>query len=604
MQTQHTPPNNSIGALMRQNLESLPQDPPKIPTKKAYKYPFLDKEAINHTIQNAKKFAAEYNKAQAKKSEGIKKINHELRLDLKATPHTAKQKLAWLEYKQKEKLAKLEPMEYNQKVLAFNREHGANFLMRTYHALKNEIAITFSYLVCFYAAQVRANNARKLSAGVTTAGTLPRMLTNSENIKRYKIEDVPQCPLQNDAILTHVHNLVAAGVLINYKSHGRNMGFSVDFNPEILAIKDQNTTKKQTPDGQPIIKFKTAKPTYSDSITRTCKHKYENKGDRNGPEKGPTAATGNTYKATKSEDNPNEKPSDHRKNSGKSTSVKTEKQDQSKLGAGSTSSGQAENYDHPSDKLEAKIQATWPLCVELSENQHIHHIPLSRKALEWEARKGVMSQPQFRELLFQEFMKVISRLKRKNQSAAGAFYRAFEELDDMKLKTFTGRYFTKAKMLEEFEKWLWMVNHAEKKVKENNWRLLFINDYLDTNRRDGKEVGFWYLEKMWNKNEKQKADRKKKRQENQKAHKARKAKIKQDRVEKFGYRSIKPGTNAKSLSDYEKARKAVRKYLKSDDPNRWEHLIWYVDNNLSKTIKDGIGNLIEAETENLNKYRA
>ena len=170
-----------------------------------------------------------------------------------------------------------------------------------------------------------------------------------------------------------------------------------------------------------------------------------------------------------------------------------------------------------------------------------------------------MSQAAFRELLFQEFMKIISRLKKGNQSAAGAFYRAFEELEDMKLKTFSGRYFDKATMLAEFEKWIWMVDHAERWAKKRNWQFLYINAYLDTQRRDAREMGFWYLEKQWKANEKKKASRKAKRLEKVKEAQKRKKKIKQDRVQEFGYRSVKP--NTRSLSDYEKARKAVRNYL-------------------------------------------
>ena len=60
------------------------------------------------------------------------------------------------------------------------------------------------------------------------------------------------------------------------------MGFSVEFNPEILAVKDHNFTKTQNPEKQPSIKFKTGKPTYSDCITRTGKDKNEIKGDADG----------------------------------------------------------------------------------------------------------------------------------------------------------------------------------------------------------------------------------------------------------------------------------------------------------------------------------
>jgi len=174
MQSTESSQQLSIGSLMRQNLSILPSGSSKGPTKKAYKYPYMDSEAINTTIQNAKKFAETYNNAQDEKSSGIQKINRELRLALKTDPHTTEQKVLFQEYKQQEKISGLEPMAYNQKVLEFNRAHGTHYFMRTYKKLKSEIAVTFAHLVFFYAAQIRSNNARKLNAGVTTAGTLPR----------------------------------------------------------------------------------------------------------------------------------------------------------------------------------------------------------------------------------------------------------------------------------------------------------------------------------------------------------------------------------------------------------------------------------------------
>lgn len=599
MQPQNSSQNPTFAALLQQSLQHLNNWNPEIPEKKVYKYPYLDKEAINATIQNGKRFAQEFNKAQAEKSKGINKINYELRVALKKDPHTSKQKVLFQEFKQQNKLATKAPMAYNQKVLEFNRQHGTHFLLRTYRELKNEIHVTLPVLIRFYTAQIRQINANKLNAGVTTMGTLPRMLTNSENIKRYKVEEVPQIKYQNDAILNHVHNLVEAGILINYKSHGRNMGFSCDFNPDILAIKDHDPAKNQNAEKQPLIKFKTGKPTYSDCITGSYKNESEIKGDavgipdeRNGAE-APTAANREQNRVTKSEENPAEKANSEPGKSGKNQLSSDEKQEQVKPGRGE---------DHPSVELESKIQDQWELCQELEANKHVHHIPVDPKKLEWEARKGIMSQQRFRELLFQEFMKSISRLKRDKQSAAGAFYRAFEELEDQKLKNFAGRYFTKTAMLAEFEKWLWMVDHAERWAKKRDWQFLFINDYLDTQRRDAREMGFWYLEKIWKQNEKKKESRRNRRAKKQQAHKIRKEKIKRERVEEYGYRSVKPGTNSRSLSDYEKARQKVRKYLFGEIT--FEELHRYCSDNLNKTIVDGLRNLIDSEAANLNRYKA
>lgn len=597
----NTPTSNestALGALLRQNFPTaLPAEEAK-PQKKVYRYPYLDKEGINQTIQNGKRFADAYNKEQEEKSSWIHRMNYDLRKATKEKPHTSEQKVLFLEFKKEHKLASAVPMAYNQKVLEFNRKHGTHFLLRTYRTLRNEVAVTFAHLVFYYAAQIRDTNARKMNAGVTTAGTLPRMLTNSESLKRYKVEGVPQCPYQNDAILAHVHHLVEAGLLINYKSHGRNMGFSVDFNPEILAVQDYNSSKIQKAVNQSVIKFKKGKPTYSDCNTRTPEDKNEIKGDavaspgERNDAAASTSATRDTTRTTKSEATPAPPASSEQGNSVKNPADRPKKQEQN--------SPAAEN----SAFLEARIRDKWELCTELAADLHVNHVPVDKNLLLEEARTGTMSQAAFRDLLFQEFMKYISRLKKGNQSGAGAFYRAFEELEDKKLITAFGRYFTKDVMLEKFMIWLKCVDYAEKNWgQKRNWQFLYINAYLDTTRRDAKEMGFWYVvEKIYVQEEKKKAKRKAERAKRAAEAQKRKKKIKADRVEKHGYGSVKPGTNARSLTDFEKARKQVRNYLYGKIP--FEELHRYCRHNLSKTIVDGLQNLIQSETENLRKYNA
>ena len=157
-------------------------------------------------------------------------------------------------------------------------------------------------------------------------------------------------------------------------------------------------------------------------------------------------------------------------------------------------------------------------------------------------------------------------------------------------------------MLEEFEKWIWMIDHAERWGKKRDWKFLYINDYLDTQRRDAREMGFWYLEKIWKQNEEKKAKRKVKRLKKTVEAQKRKKRIKLDRVQEFGYRSVKPGTNSKSLTDYEKARKKVRSYLYGSIP--FEELHRYCRHNLSHTIVQGLQKIIDSEAANLKKYNA
>lgn len=552
-----------------------------------YRYPYMDRKHINQTIQNAKRLAMDFNKEQEEKSSSIKVINRELRKAAKDHPHTAAQKVAFQEFKSEHQLKEASPQHYNHAVLRFNRENGTNFLMREFTTLRNEIAITLPFLVVFYAAQIRDRNAKRMNAGVTTVGTLPRLLTNSQSLSQYQVDGVEQCPYHKGTILKHVHALVEAGVLVNYKSHGRNVGFSVEFNPEILAVGDMKTGKIQLTLNQLSKEFKNGKPYDNDYTTRTVLNKNENKGDVTTP---PEDRLSTSVDATCSNKTTG-------KNTYRATGTTTRSEQIQGQDQGTPRGKSAE--DSRSEALSSKIRDRWELCRELSDNVHVDHVP-DVALLEWESQKGTMSQSEFRMLLFQEFLKYVSRLKRGDQSAAGAFYRAMEELDDKKMVNFVGRYFTKPKMMEEFRKWLWMVDHAERWGKKREWQFLYVNDYLDTQRRDAREVGFWYLEKQWNANELKKQQRKKRRAKKVVEHLERKKKIKTQRVADYGYRSVKP--NLRSKTDFEKAQAKVRQYLYGKIG--FDDLYRYLEANTNHAIVSGLKNLIDSEREKLRKYNA
>lgn len=551
------------------------------PKQKTYNYPFMDAEAIRITIQNAKERAEAYNKEQEERNEGFREMNREYRRNILKEKHTTQQRILWDEFKREHKMSDMHPLQYNTLAIRFNRDNGTNFLMRTYRTLRNEIAVSLAHLVIFYSAQIKEHNLRRMQAGVSTIGTLPKLRTNSENLKRFKIEGVRQNPFENETILAHIHNLVEAGILIDYKSHGRYGGFSVRFNPEILCVKDANSSKSQNADKQSLTSLKRDKHPYSDTITRTLLNNNQIKADepqkRN--EQSSKVVTGthkNSYRVT--------------------PSVSTQDENTKNLRQKSS-----EKSADPvvSQKLSAKIQDTWDLCLELEGGKHENHLHLPIKALREEANHGILTQQEFRELLFQDFMKYISKLKRGDQSFAGAYYKAFETLVNKKMVNFAGRFYQKSTMVDEFEKWLWMVDHAERWGKKRDWNFLYINDYLDINRRDAKEMGFWYLLKIWNDNERRKAAYAKEQSKKRAEAMARKEKIKHERREKFGMRSIKP---TKHATDYEKARRIVRKYLYKQVT--FDEMYLYCQNNLNQSIVQGLKKIIENETASLNTYKA
>src|SRR5690554_21266 len=138
-----TPSTNSpspLGQLIHQNFAAPQQESPKV-----YRYAYLDKEAINATIQNAMRAANEFNKAQKEKSSSIIKINQHLRKAAKNQKHTIKQRVLHKEFIAAEGLRTADPETYNSAMLKFNRENGTNFLLREYPTLKNELA-TFNHL--------------------------------------------------------------------------------------------------------------------------------------------------------------------------------------------------------------------------------------------------------------------------------------------------------------------------------------------------------------------------------------------------------------------------------------------------------------------------
>jgi len=378
-----------IGQLIHQNFAAPQQESPKV-----YRYAYLDKEAINATIQNARRMADDFNKAQKEKSSSIIAINRHLRKEAKQNPHSIKQRVLHKEFIATENLRTADPETYNSAMLKFNRENNTNFLLREFPTLKNEIAVTFNHLVIFFAAQIRDNNARKMNAGITTAGILPRLRTNSESLRRYKVEGVPQCPFKNDAILRHVHALVDAGILVNYKNHGPTVGFSVEFNPEILAVKDHDNSKTQNALKQLVINSKTCKAGDSGLVTRTVLNNHENKGDASpSPDimigaSAPDLLHKNTHKNTHKATN---------KNINKTAGSVSNPQEQTSRAAENLPKKLTE-----SEVLEQKIKDQWTLCKELAADIHTQHIPMDERLLEKEAQTGTMSQQMFRILLFQE----------------------------------------------------------------------------------------------------------------------------------------------------------------------------------------------------------
>ncbi|MCT8340524.1 hypothetical protein MG296_10700 [Flavobacteriaceae bacterium TK19130] len=567
----------SIGALI--NGGSPQKNSPKV-----YRYPYMDKACINQTIQNAKAFAEAFNKEQEEKSSSINAINSHLRKQTVDNPHTIEQKVLFKEYISAHKLKDATPEKYNHEVLRFNREHGTNFLMRSHSTLRNEIAITLPFLVVYFAAQLRDRNAARLNSGITTAGTLPSLRTNSYRLSRYKIDGVKQCPYTQGTLLKHIHTLEEAGIVKNFESHGRRGGFSLDISAEVLHVEDYKSRKIQNAENKRFTNYKIGETPLYGLVTRTLLKEDENKGD--------AKASPNKSNGTKV---PNHKNDETNYKTTQSVSETGEE-----VKAPREKSTKSVKNRQKALKLEKSIRDEWELCNELANDQHVHHVP-DIDSLENEAKNGVMSQSMFRDLLFQEFMKYVSKLKRGDQSYPGAFSKAFQELRDKKLVTFTGKLYTKQLMFERFKVWLWSVDHAERWGREKDWPFLYINDYLDTQRRDAKEMGFWYVvEKIFPQNEKKKERRSRERAKKRGEHYARKKKIKLERIEKFGYRSVKP--RYRNKTDFEKARIKVRMFLRKEIG--FDELYRYCQSNLNHDITKGLENLINSERIEISKFNA
>ncbi len=192
--------------------------------------------------------------------------------------------------------------------------------------------------------------------------------------------------------------------------------------------------------------------------------------------------------------------------------------------------------------------------------------------MEYEARKGIIDRETFTEIAIQDILKLAgSLLYPQSTPYEGSWMKAYWMFAEYKLHTFTGMPFHKDTVVETVKKWRWMLRHAKRWFERSGIHPLFPGQYFDITRKDACEIGFWYLEKAWQRNEEKKERRKLAREGlNRQATERR-----------------------KKISDNRKLEKQLRRYLSGKING--EVLYDYVRTNLSHHYLENLAELIQKQ---------
>lgn len=569
-----------------------------------FKRPYIDSECVNKTITvNYQKVAARYKEYCIKENKVIDHYNALMSNAEELKPRNTP--LLKLYFKKQCKARGIamhkikDPQEYNDHVVTFNNQNSTHFKMIRRQPLKTGSLPVFQTMVKYYTAQLQDYLNKKEAASGNSVTILPPLRTNSWKLSQYKVEGVKQIHLTSEQIRIQVKGLDAAGI-IQHHNRGSKSDFYAYFNPEVLEVKQGLTVKKsdkeqknnaqsskiQNAENQFSNTYKTAKggvwdyslPEHSEIIIK--EKQFTTAIERNGqspktdPEHGQNTQIVVTPELILASKNVKIIPLPE-------FLATPENQGVVKIG---------EPEHITSRGLEELIQENHILARDLSVHQYDIYKPLDINILQWESINGTMSNEDLAIMAAQDFSKSFAQLyiniDKHYTMQPWQWYSFIETIVNKHFKTFTGKTLDKVTVVEKMMLMRKMLARAVGSFKRRKqYYPPFPCHYI----LHSHPVSFWYLKGRVEQSETQ-AKKRLKKPLNQEFVKKAKIKIKSNRKSK------------RFLNEHQKCRKAVRKFLKTQqDDNDLQDLIFYVENNLRKSFTEMLGKIIQDERLKMNK---
>lgn len=249
----------------------------QIASKIVYSEPIINTNDFRQTMDNYRLYIHHYNRKVILENIEIKKYN------LKVSDYHQDNKLTvpnflFIERFQKKHKPKFS-RDYNNSVAQLNSEYGYLLHKRKIQTVKVTSERYFETLLYFYQSQIRSKTNDLKKQNQPTARVLSKLILNYENARKHKRNGIIRFGnTTKETIQNNVKRLREADVFKNYLYRGSSKPVRLDFNPQILAISDQNPYNSKLSQNQLVKegknkKFDNSKDTNSVNIKNNIKNK-------------------------------------------------------------------------------------------------------------------------------------------------------------------------------------------------------------------------------------------------------------------------------------------------------------------------------------------
>ena len=440
-------------------------------------YPSIVGEAYIKTMDNYRKYVAEYNFRTKQENEQIKKHNAAVRIYKKNNQLTdiEKEYIKFFPVKNSD----CNDRQFNQ-VIDEAGEHGKLILKRPIQTIKPVTEQFFSNFLNIYNSQLMSRNTHYMTLGVRVIRPIQKLDINSQHVKNCRRNGIASLDVCTKTVRSHRKRLQEAEILTDYSFHGRYTGVKVHINAQILTVFDLHTNKLMVAENQLVKENKGNVLPDLYGTTGTFKEEYKKKDDAT-----QSSFTKELPKATTSLHYKNK----FYENTGSNVENFTE-------------GGAPENVkvsETPSDKLQNLILHPQELAENLAAGHYDNYIPLDIRELHKEAYEGTMLREEFRKVILQDFIKSMPKLYRGENVYPGTWKNAINILMDNYFVNFKGIAFQKHIVFEDIAQMRWRLEYARKWFNGKTIKPLYPSNYLDPTRKHKKEVGFEYTETLWKK---------------------------------------------------------------------------------------------------------
>ncbi|XRE42370.1 hypothetical protein ACIVBQ_000574 [Tenacibaculum discolor] len=442
-------------------------------------YPYLDRNAVKQTMDNYRKYVADYNAKVDKENEEISKYNSGV---IKSTD---KKILATINTFKKEYNKEFTRV-YNAEVETFNDGFENKILpKRRIQKVRFSTELVFHVLVGFYVSQLKTRNAYLLEMNRPTSvakNQLPKLKIDHRKLATHKISEITRLDFCKKTAQNHVKRLREAGILINYLKINQNKPVSVNFNPEILVIFEGNQPKSQLAKKQLVNYCNEKNLHYNNETTRAFLKEKEIKDCAN-------ATVGN--KCGSMQEIKRVSPADSYKNT--TEIIKEFSPGRAKISKRKVAANQHEAL---TENFLLRLSNEKQLATDLHYGVYNTYKGLRYDYLQKVAQYAAVSDQEFKEVVTQDFIKTSAKIWKNHQNPVfeGEWKKAINYLKEVLFAKIT----QKETIIKKLKEYRWKLNFARKWFAKNSEvSALYPSLYFDKTRIKSAEIGFFGLHSVW-----------------------------------------------------------------------------------------------------------